>query len=114
MSWIPSGFKSSIRALLSNSADEEPCSDIREEDIRRAMLNTLDHKDWSSYSYLEYRILFAEDLIALWYLRSELMHIISTCHGELLASGKMREISTMFKGLLPKNMNSRPSPLGKD
>jgi hypothetical protein len=101
-----------MQALLSGSASEEPRAAYKLEDIRQSMLDTLDHDGWYTYSYLEHRVLFASGLMELWFLRSDLMHAISSLHGEMVAAKKMRAISGMFDGLLPKGLASRPSPLG--
>lgn len=114
MSRNTTGFQSTIRSLFSSLEDEESSSVSQEELIRHAMLNTLNLKDWSDFDQLHDRIVFATDLMELWFLRSELMHAISRGYGELIASRQMREISEMFEGLLPKTMHTRPSPLGSD
>lgn len=112
MGWIPPSFRSSFQALLNSSANQERPIASRQEDIRQAMIKALEHKDWSAHATLGDRIMFAEDLMDLWFLRSELMQVVSSRYGEMMAHRALREISDMFEGLLPKNMNYRPSSLG--
>jgi hypothetical protein len=114
MSWIPSGFKSSMAALLSSSGQDEPeQAAFQVDDIRQSMLNALDQDGWTTYSYLEHRVLFASTSMDLWFLRSDLMHAISNVRGESHAAKIIRDISSMFDGLLPKSLSSRPSLLSR-
>ena len=112
MSWIPSSLITSMQSLLSSSEPDDEHTCDRMEEIRQAMLDTLDPASWDNHYYLEKQILFASELLDLWFLRSDLMHAISTIHGELVSGHKLRTVSNMFDGLLPKSMASRPSPLG--
>jgi hypothetical protein len=112
MSWIPSSFITTMQSLLSSSESDQEQTGDRMEDIRQAMLDTLDRDDWDNYYYLERQIMCVPDLMDLWFLRSDLMYAISTVHGEMVSGQILRTISNMFDGLLPKNMATRPSPLG--
>lgn len=81
------------------------------EDIRQAMLDALGDEGIFNHPAVERRVMFAGDLQALWYLRSELMQALSADHGELVANEKMLRITRMFQGLLPQGMISRPAGL---
>jgi hypothetical protein len=39
------------------------------------------------------------------------MAALAAMHGELAARQKVRSITSMFEGLLPNSLSSRPSPL---
>ena len=39
------------------------------------------------------------------------MSVLAALEGEAIARSKLDHISDMFKGLLPRGMSSRPSPL---
>jgi hypothetical protein len=112
MSWIPPSFRSSFQAILRRSSEQDRSIESRQEDIRQAMIKALEHKDWHDHSNLGDRIMFAEELMDLWFLRSELMQVVSSRYGELMAHRALHAISDMFDGLLPKNMNYRPRYLG--
>ena len=60
--------------------------------------------------------LFSQDAVsveALWFLRGEMMAVLSRSRGEALALEQISEISEMFDDLLPEGLRSRPSPLGR-
>jgi hypothetical protein len=61
---------------------------------------------------VELKVVRANDLQELWYLRGDLMAAIAAVHGEAIARRNLIQISDMFKGFLPKALTSRPSPLG--
>lgn len=110
MSWTPAGFISSMQGLLSGSSDE-PRTVFRIENIRQAMLDSLGDEGCAIHSNLERRVLFAADLQGLWYLRSDIMAAVSSLRGESVAGQKLKQITGMFEGLLPKSMLSRPKSL---
>lgn len=112
MAWSPAGFIiSGLQAL--QGRDEPEGKRVRHglEDIRQAMLDALDDDGCDQYSYLANQIFFGHELLDLWYLRSDVMNAIAAMHGEALARQKIRLITAMFDGLLPKSMVSRSSPL---
>lgn len=76
------------------------------------MLDGLGDEGCINFPQIERRVLFAEDLQGLWYLRSDIMASISAIQGESVASQKIRQITNMFEGLLPKGMTSRPGAFG--
>lgn len=77
------------------------------------MVDSLGNEGCANFPQVERRILFAEDLHGLWYLRSDVMVAISSLQGECVAIQKIRKITGMFEGLLPKGMFSRPGSLGR-
>ncbi|MBI3229934.1 MAG: hypothetical protein HYZ45_07070 [Burkholderiales bacterium] len=81
-------------------------------DIRRAMLDELAICAYRVNPTVEMSVTGATDIQDLWYLRGDLMAAIAATDGEAAAKRKMAHISTMFKGLLPRGLSSRPSPLG--
>jgi hypothetical protein len=101
-----------MHSLLNSPEPDDAHSLERMEEIRQAMLDTLSPDAWNKHFLLETRVMVAPEVMDLWFLRSDLMQAISTTHGELVSGHKLRAISSMFDGLLPRNMASRPSPLG--
>lgn len=113
MNRIASHFISSMQGLLGLATIDDTHASVRIEDIRQAMLDTLGDEGCASYPQVERRVLFAPDLQGLWYLRAEIMMALCALQGEQVASQRIRLITTMFEGLLPKGMVSRPGGLGR-
>ena len=81
------------------------------ENIRDLMLSLAEREDSERSAGLVRRIRYAMDPQALWFLRGELMALLSRSHGELAAREHVEEISRQFQDLLPSGLRSRPSPL---
>lgn len=113
MNKLANQFISSMQGLLGFSAADDSRTTFRIEDIRQAMLDSLGDEGCASYPHIERRVLFAPDLQGLWYLRSDVMVAISSLRGEGVASQRIRQITRMFEGLLPKGMVSRPGGLSR-
>lgn len=47
------------------------------------------------------RLAYASDIQALWYLRSDVMHWLSSQCGETLASTRVANLTEMFRGHIP-------------
>lgn len=108
MNKLASQFISSMQGLLGRPPVDENPSSFGIEDIRQAMLDSLGDEGCTSYPHIERRVLFAPDLQGLWYLRADMMVAMSSLLGERAASQKLRQITHMFEGLLPRAMVSRP------
>ncbi len=111
MNKLASQFISSMQGLLGRPPIDENHSSFCIEDIRQAMLDSLGDEGCTSYPHIERRVLFAPDLQGLWYLRADMMVALSSLQGERVASQKIRQITHMFEGLLPKGMVSRPGTI---
>lgn len=111
MNKLASHFISSMQGLLGRPPIDENHSSFRIENIRQAMLDSLGEEGCTSYPHIERRVLFAPDLQGLWYLRADMMVALSSLQGERAASQKIRQITHMFEGLLPKGMVSRPGSI---
>ncbi len=112
MRWLKPNLRSSIYGLLGNPAP--PSDSMLEsgtEDIREAMLATLGDAGGKHFPQITRRIRYANDIQGLWYLRGDLMAALAAMHGEVQARQQISTLSTMFQGLLPGSLNSRPSPL---
>ena len=105
-------FISSMQGLFGHSNAGDSRTHYRIEDVRQAMLDSIGDEGCTVFPQIERRILFAEDLNGLWYLRSDVMLSISSLKGEVVASQKIRQITSMFEGLLPKGLFSRPGSMG--
>ncbi|MCA3237918.1 MAG: hypothetical protein ACK5RC_12930 [Curvibacter sp.] len=114
MNRLASQFISSMQGLMNRTPAEDVQLAISIEDIRQAMLDFLGDEGCSSFPQVERRVLFAPDLQGLWYLRADIMVALSSLQGERIASQKLRHLTHMFEGLLPKGMVSRPGGLGRE
>ena len=95
----------------------EPSKDVVPEsritDMRQAMLDSIvGLSDSQQFVQVWARVLYAPDIQALWYLRSDLMTLLSGLLGERTASVHLATISRMFDGQLPAAQKSRPNSLG--
>ena len=113
MNRLATQFISSMQGLLGLSAADDAQVAVGIEDIRQVMLDSLGDEGCLSFPHIERRVLFASDLQGLWYLRSDIMVVISSMQGESAANTKIRQITSMFEGLLPKGMVSRPGALSR-
>ena len=113
MSWKKSRFASSLMSLFGDPVpDPNPESRIKE--IRQAMLDSLASLGESHHlTRVWARILYAPDIQALWYLRTEMMILLAGLLGESAAKAQLVTITDMFSGLLPSAQRSRPNRLGK-
>lgn len=83
----------------------------RIEDIRELMLSEIGDYGEKNFPGVARRVRYAPDVQGLWYVRSDVMAILASSHGETIAREKIARISGMFKGLLPNSLSTRPSSL---
>ena len=89
-------------------------TDVRVEAVRVAMLKSLEGAQQSELlETVIRRLTWAPQAQTLWYLRSEMMTLLSNQHGELEARKRLQVISDLFRDLLPAGQKSRPSPLSR-
>ena len=105
MSWKISRLSTSLLGMLrerDSTAGEASRSQV--ENIREEMLNCM-------ASFLEgkavrpavwAKVLEADDIQSLWYLRSDVMHMLCGYCGETMAAAQLKSITEMFGGHLPK------------
>lgn len=113
MSWKKSKFASSLMSLFGESAPDLK-TEGRIKDIRQAMLDCCaDLGESEDIARVWGRVLYAPDIQALWYLRSDVMTLLASRLGESIARTRVHAITGMFKGLLPSAQKSRPTRLSK-
>ncbi len=113
MRWFKPNLKS-IHALFGGHPapeDESTLLELGIDDIRIAMLALLEDMDDRQVMIVERRIRYAIDVLALWYLRGDLMAVLAARHGEAGARERLDPVSDMFRAMLPQGLRSRPSPL---
>jgi hypothetical protein len=105
--------KINIRRVLlghpESGADSE--LDSQTDDIRESMLALLEPCGAVRHANLIRRIRYADDPQSLWYLRGDLMAALAASQGERAAREEVLSITAQFEGLVPRALNSRPSPL---
>lgn len=112
MRWSMPRLRNSLFGLLGHRLS--PTDSMLEEsleDIREAMLDLLGDDDTPRHPQVMRRIRYATDVQALWYLRGDLLGVLAGRHGEAAARSQMETVTAMFRGLLPRSLHSRPSPL---
>jgi hypothetical protein len=110
-----SRFTSSFAALLS---EQNTIIDLdgRLEYIRTAMLRALAAvEDQEGYRVVKAwaDISRAQDIQTLWYLRSDLLAVLSECSGEHSARQQLDTITEYFRGSIPKNQMPGPRRIGR-
>lgn len=114
MRWNSSNFMTGMQSLFNAfSSQDSAGTESSINSIRQAMLNALGAAGAKSNPVVQVRVSHANEIQDLWYLRGDLMLALAALEGEAVARAKLAHISEMFEGLLPRGMNSRPSPLGR-
>lgn len=76
--------------------------------VRQAMLSSLGHAPPSEeQSRVWGRVLYAQDIQTLWYLRSDVMTLLAQPLGESAARAHLGTITALFDGLLPAAQKAR-------
>ncbi len=115
MRWFKPNLRGSIHAIFSLGHPRAPSESVLEisiEDIRISMLEAIGDIDDAQFRHVKRRVRYAIDVMALWYLRGDVMAALSSKHGEAEARDKLSVITDMFEDVLPEGLRSRPSPLG--
>jgi hypothetical protein len=120
MRWFKPNLRNSLHAIFSAGLssyrhghdDVETVTSI--EDIRTRMLDLLSSHTEERANVVRRRIRYADSVESLWFMRGELMAVLSHVRGEAVALELIADISGMFDDLLPEGLRSRPSPLGRN
>lgn len=102
-------WSESVRDWLSamRTSSPQPLATRSVEPIKQLMLQSLDApRDGrlTDDDRLRLRIRMCDDVLTLWYMRSELMRVFSARFGEREASLQLARISALFDGLLPAGL----------
>lgn len=89
--------------LLRDSV-RSPESQAHVEHIREEMLDCMDEflANKTSRPAVWSKVQYADDIQSLWFLRSDVMHMLSDHCGETLAATKVDDLTAMFRGHIPK------------
>ncbi|MEI8028253.1 MAG: hypothetical protein WCH35_00560 [Comamonadaceae bacterium] len=79
------------------------------EEIREEMLGSMSEllPEPATQSKVWDKVLYASSIQTLWYLRIDLMAILSAHCGETVAGKALSTITEMFQGVLPANQLSK-------
>ncbi|MCJ7800667.1 MAG: hypothetical protein MUP33_13105 [Polaromonas sp.] len=105
-------LKSSFMALVGTGNITPSVLQDRTDDVREAILAAMGEFGEKNYPSITRHVRYANDAQGLWYARGDVMKVLAAVHGETIAREKLAVIYEKFEGLLPRGLNSRPSPLG--
>jgi hypothetical protein len=83
----------------------------RMEDIRKEMLDSMSDllAEQALQSKVWDKVLYATSIQTLWFLRIDLMALLSAHCGETVAGETISTITEMFRGVLPPNQMAKSS-----
>lgn len=84
---------------------------VNAEGLRAEMIELLEGATSNTASILLVRIRCATSLQSLWFMRGDLMAVLSSLYGEAEALHKVELACAAFREALPASLRSRPSPL---
>ncbi len=107
MTSIISRFTTSLIGLIGEPASNSDF-ESRIEGIRKAMLDSMTEflAGKATQSTIWDKVLHAPSIQTLWYLRIDLMVMLSLHCGEAMASDRLQTITQRFRGVLPTNQIS--------
>lgn len=109
MSWKKSRFATSLISLFSDTTPDLP-DEGRIEVVRAVMLDALKGlAETEQVDIITRRLHWAPHAQALWYLRIDVMTLLSEHHGEQAARQTLRGITEKFHGLISGNHMPRAS-----
>lgn len=111
MRWSATRLKTNFLALVQAGDRASEAEEARFEALRKYILDELGEYGEQHHPQITRRVRYARDAQGLWYARGEMMTVLSAHHGEAEASARLTLITRRFRGLLPRSLSSRPSPL---
>jgi hypothetical protein len=113
MTSIIARFTSSLVGLLGETASNTDVEG-RIEDIRKAMLGSMFDLlgEQAAQSKIWNKVRYASSVQTLWYLRIDLMALLSTHCGETVAGETLSAITQRFRGVLPPNQMAKSNRFG--
>ncbi len=103
---LPLFFSSFVASVLTRQSITIIDAEGRLEEVRAVMLLALartgSHRA-SRHSSLHNEIARAADAQTLWYLRIELLGLLSDCYGELVARKELDAITGLFRGIVSQS-----------
>ena len=108
MRWAKPSLRNGVHSLLGKSGGGIGMDrDGRLENLRDAMLDCIDARHatgMTPFAQMFTRIRHSNSAEDLWYLRGDLMALLSSLHGEAQAREKVDVLTPLFEGLLPPGL----------
>lgn len=96
-----------LRLLALPDFVQRRASEHRVQHIRARMLLLLEPYASEQVGRTRQRVRFAQDMEALWYLRQDLVLVLTEFEGDEAARARTMEINRSFQGRLPSTMKPR-------
>ena len=109
MRWAKTSLRNSFFGWMANESVAESDDDL--EAIRKVMLQALEQNHDGLNSTVERKLLFAQDIDQLWYVRPELMTAIAASRGELIANRCLTDITQQFEERAPDRFKRKGRPV---
>jgi hypothetical protein len=102
MSWKMSRLSTSLMGLMRDPARNAD-SQAHVDHIRQEMLDSMDLMlpKQAARPPVWARVQYADDIQSLWFLRSDVMHMLCDHCGETLAAIKVDTLTSLFRGYIP-------------
>ena len=116
MRWFKPNLRNSLHAIFSTGPalpPDDPETITTIEDIRHRMLDLLAAEESERATTVRRRIRYAVSVESLWFMRGDVMAVLSRSRGEAPALDQISIVSELFDDLLPEGLRSRPSPLAR-
>lgn len=107
MRWLKSKLQTSGLALLGVADFTASLLGDQTELIRQLMLNAMGDFGEQRYPKSVARVRYAQGAVGLWYARTDVMAVLSARQGEAVARKTVKEISALFRDLLPRSLAPR-------
>lgn len=110
---VKGGLHSIYQISSPQRLQREDSDALLTEQFRARMLELTKSVEGDVAARIARRIRHASELQSLWFMRSEVMAVLSPVYGEAEAMHKLEVISATVREALPSGLRSRPSPLGQ-
>ena len=112
MRWNRPNLRNNLQGLLGRDKPSSTAwvADQVLEEVRRAMLHSLNGVTGCEVARMNMRLRYAGDIEALWYLRSDLLDTLTLLRGETIAQTVLDRITPMFQGQLPLSLRVPQMP----
>lgn len=98
---------SSLRLLALPDLVQRRTNERHLQRVRAMMLLLLEPHDGDHVRRTQQRIRFAQDMEALWYLRQDLVLVLTEFEGDASARAQTMTVNSFFLGRLPSTMKPR-------
>ena len=109
MRWAKTSLRNSFFGWMANEPVAQSNDDL--EAIRKLMLQALEQNQDGLNSTVERKLLFAQDIDQLWYVRPELMTAIAASRGEAIANRCLTDITRQFEQSSPDRFKPKGRPV---